>query len=57
MEKEVILALVLAVLFLGAIAWLVIYSRLQDRTASGVEKKALPVTRREERVGRDTLPR
>lgn len=31
MSKEVILALVLAALFLGAIAWLVIYSRLQHR--------------------------
>lgn len=29
MSKEVILALVLAALFLGAIAWLIIYSRLQ----------------------------
>lgn len=31
MSKEVILALVLAALFLGTIAWLVIYSRLQHR--------------------------
>jgi hypothetical protein len=42
MEKEVILALVLAALFLGAIAWLVIYSRLQHRTAGRQERQALP---------------
>jgi hypothetical protein len=31
MAKEIILALVLAALFLGAIVWLIIYSRLQHR--------------------------
>lgn len=33
MSTEIIFSLVLASLFLGAIAWLVIYSRLQHRKA------------------------
>ena len=40
MSKEVILALVLAVIFLGAIAWLVIYSRLQHGRAGRSEEDA-----------------
>lgn len=50
MSTEVIFALVLATLFLGAIAWLVIYSRLQHRRAGkpeegeGVETAAAPAS-------------
>lgn len=44
MEKEVIVALVLATLFLGAIAWLVIYSRLQNRAKVRSEQSS-PVVR------------
>jgi hypothetical protein len=43
MEKEVIIALVLAALFLGAIAWLVIYSRLANRHAGRPERQAPPI--------------
>lgn len=59
MSKEVILALVLAALFFGAIAWLVIYSRLQHRKtgrseeeAAGVEETAAPRAVRAERGGK-----
>ena len=39
MPKEIILALVLAAVFLGAIAWLVIYSRLQHRRVAKAEQR------------------
>lgn len=40
MGKEIIFVLVLAILFLGAIAWLVIYSRLQHRKTVRVEERS-----------------
>lgn len=39
MAKEAIVALVLAALFLGALAWLVIYSRLQHRSSPESEQQ------------------
>jgi hypothetical protein len=39
MPTEIIFALVLAAVFLGAIAWLVIYSRLQHRRAAKAEQQ------------------
>lgn len=50
MSTEVIFSLVLASLFLGAIAWLVIYSRLQHRKAERPDIDALPVARKDEDV-------
>jgi hypothetical protein len=41
MDKEVIFALVLAALFLGAIAWLVVYSRLQHRGDARQERRPM----------------
>ena len=38
MPKEIIFALVLAVVYLGALAWLVVYSRLQHRKAVRAEQ-------------------
>ena len=45
MSTEVIFALVLSSLFLGALAWLVIYSRLQNRKAERSESSPSPVAR------------
>ena len=39
MPKEIIFALVLAAVFLGAIAWLVVYSRLQHRRTVKTERR------------------
>ncbi len=39
MPKEIIFALVLSTVFLGALAWLVIYSQLQHRRAAKAEQR------------------
>ncbi|HEX8145990.1 MAG TPA: hypothetical protein VF591_02215 [Pyrinomonadaceae bacterium] len=39
MPTEIIFALVLAAVFFGAIAWLVIYSRLQHHRADNAEQQ------------------
>ena len=39
MTKEIIFALVLGSVFLGALAWLVIYSRLQHRRTDNAEQQ------------------
>ena len=54
MEKEVIFALVLAAFFLGAIAWLVVYSRRASRNAGRPERQALPA---EPAAGESDAPR
>ena len=50
MSTEVIFALVLSSVFLGALAWLVIYSRLQHRKAAPPESKPLPAASKAEEV-------
>jgi len=50
MSTEVIFSLVLSSVFLGALAWLVIYSRLQNRKAQPPEIKPLPAAPKSEKV-------
>jgi len=50
MSTEVIFALVLSSVFLGALAWLVIYSRLQNRKAKPPESQPLPAAPKAEEV-------
>jgi hypothetical protein len=53
MPKEIIFALVLAAVFLGAIAWLVVYSRLQYRKIVKAEQQQPAVRPEAARVRSD----
>jgi lysylphosphatidylglycerol synthetase-like protein (DUF2156 family) len=47
MDSAMIFGLVLAVLFFGGITWLIIHTRLQERTDSQAENQASSVTKSE----------
>jgi hypothetical protein len=56
MDSGIMVALVLAAIFFGAITWLVIHARRQERQAVGARRQAPPEVRRPESFDSSTRP-